>query len=85
MIVCSFGHLFLRCIVGVSGPYAKRILEGELGALEGSVVNAVPLPDFNGGHPDPNLVYAADLVSAMRTGEFDFGAAFDGDAVCSIL
>ena len=34
-----------------------------------------------GGHPDPNLVYAARLVSAMRDGDFDFGAAFDGDAV----
>eukprot|EP01147_Barroeca_monosierra_P000578 gene578-3895_t len=80
LVSSSSFKMHIDCMHGVSGPYAKRILEGELGALEGSVVNAVPLPDFNGGHPDPNLVYAADLVSAMRTGEFDFGAAFDGDA-----
>lgn len=34
-----------------------------------------------GHHPDPNLTYAADLVKAMKEGEFGFGAAFDGDGV----
>ena len=46
-------------------PYAKAILEDRLGAPAGTVVNGTPLPDFGGGHPDPNPVYAADLVAAM--------------------
>lgn len=64
----------------VTGPYAKAILEGELGAAPGTVVNAVPLPDFGGGHPDPNPVYAAALMEEMFSdGAPDFGAASDGD------
>ena len=64
----------------VNGPYASKILEGRLGAASGSVMNAVPLEDFGGGHPDPNLTYAHDLVEIMY-GENapDFGAASDGD------
>jgi phosphoglucomutase len=64
----------------VTGPYAVEILERRLGAPVGTVVRAVPLPDFGGGHPDPNLTYAADLVAEMY-GESppDFGAASDGD------
>ena len=46
-----------------------------------SVVNTIPLPDFGGGHPDPNLTYAAELVDALKKGNYDFGAAFDGDGV----
>ena len=65
----------------VGGPYAKAILEGELGAPVGSVVNAEPLPDFGGLHPDPNPVNAADLVAHMSAADApDFGAAMDGDA-----
>jgi phosphoglucomutase len=64
----------------VTGPYAQAILEDRLGAPAGSVVNAVPLPDFGGHHPDPNLTHAADLVAALRgPGALDFGAASDGD------
>ncbi|EKE45047.1 phosphoglucomutase [Oceaniovalibus guishaninsula JLT2003] len=64
----------------VTGPYAKRILEGILGAPEGSVVNAVPLPDFGGGHPDPNPIWARDLVGRMMADDApNFGAASDGD------
>ncbi len=64
----------------VTGPYATEILEKRLGAPAGSVVNAVPLPDFGGGHPDPNLTHAADLVAALRGKDaLDFGAASDGD------
>ncbi len=65
----------------VNGPYAHAILEGRLGAPLGTVVNGTPLPDFGGGHPDPNPVYAADLVAALadpRSG-LSFGAASDGD------
>uniref|UniRef100_A0A8D1C836 Phosphoglucomutase-1 n=1 Tax=Sus scrofa TaxID=9823 RepID=A0A8D1C836_PIG len=69
-----------RCMPGiVVGPYVKKILCEELGAPANSAVNCVPLEDFGGHHPDPNLTYAADLVETMKTGEHDFGAAFDGD------
>jgi len=65
----------------VGGPYARAILEGELGAPKGSVVNAVPLEDFGGLHPDPNPVNAQDLIERMTAPDApDFGAAMDGDA-----
>jgi phosphoglucomutase len=65
----------------VGGPYAKAILEGELGAPAGTVVNATPLEDFGGLHPDPNPVNAEDLIAhMMRADSPDFGAAMDGDA-----
>ncbi len=64
----------------VTGPYAHRILEDMLGAPEGTVVNGTPLPDFGGGHPDPNLVYAKDLYDLLMGPDApDFGAASDGD------
>jgi phosphoglucomutase len=64
----------------VTGPYAKTILEGMLSAPVGTVVNGVPLEDFGGGHPDPNLVYAHDLVELMFGDNAPaFGAASDGD------
>ncbi|MGE5028221.1 MAG: alpha-D-glucose phosphate-specific phosphoglucomutase [Betaproteobacteria bacterium] len=64
----------------VTGPYAREILERRLGAPAGSVINGVPLPDFGGGHPDPNLTYAHQLVEIMyATDAPDFGAASDGD------
>ncbi len=64
----------------ITGPYAKTILEEKLGAPAGTVMNGVPLEDFGGGHPDPNLTYAHDLVDIMM-GENapQFGAASDGD------
>ena len=64
----------------VTGPYAKAILEGELGAPPGTVLNGEPLPDFGGGHPDPNPVHARALVDLMMGPEApDFAAASDGD------
>ena len=64
----------------VTGPYAHAIFEQRLGAPAGTVQNGTPLEDFGGGHPDPNLVYAHDLVEVLF-GENapDFGAASDGD------
>lgn len=64
----------------VTGSYAHAIFEQRLGAPAGTVQNGIPLEDFGGGHPDPNLVYAHDLVEIMF-GENapDFGAASDGD------
>ena len=65
----------------VGGPYATAILEGELSAPHGTVVNATPLEDFGGLHPDPNPVNAEDLIAhMMRADAPDFGAAMDGDA-----
>ena len=64
----------------VAGPYAKYIFEDLLGAPKGTVVNSQPLEDFGGMHPDPNPVNAHDLIKHMQTGEYDFGAASDGDA-----
>lgn len=72
---------------GVGGAYAKRIFVEELGAQESSLLNCVPKEDFGGGHPDPNLTYAKELVACMGLGKSDakneppeFGAASDGDA-----
>jgi phosphoglucomutase len=64
----------------ITGPYATAIIEDDLGAAAGTVVNGTPLPDFGGGHPDPNMVYAKDLIDLMMSNEApDFGAASDGD------
>jgi phosphoglucomutase len=64
----------------VTGPYAVEILQKRLGASAGTVMNAVPLEDFGGGHPDPNLTYAHDLVEiAYGKDGPDFAAASDGD------
>jgi len=64
----------------ITGPYAKHIFEVKLGAREGSVINGMPLEDFGGGHPDPNLVYAHELAETMfAAGAPVLGAASDGD------
>jgi phosphoglucomutase len=64
----------------VTGPYALRIIGERLGAPAGTVVNAEPLPDFGGHHPDPNPVHAAELMALMHGPDApDFGAASDGD------
>ncbi len=64
----------------ITGPYAQAILETRLGAPVGTVMNAVPLPDFGGHHPDPNLVHAKELYDRMMGLDApDFGAASDGD------
>lgn len=64
----------------VTGPYATEILERRLGAAPGTVRNGVPLPDFGGHHPDPNLVHARELYDLMMSPDApDFGAASDGD------
>jgi len=64
----------------VTGPYAKVIIEEMLGAPAGTVMNGVALEDFGGGHPDPNLTYAKELVDVMYGEDApEFGAASDGD------
>ena len=64
----------------VTGPYATRLLEELLGAPAGTVRNGIPLEDFGGGHPDPNLTYAHELAELLLEGtDYAFGAACDGD------
>ncbi len=78
-----FAGGFRMCFDGmhaVSGPYAQAILEGMLGAPAGTVINAQPLEDFGGHHPDPNPVNAAQLIGIMANEDGpEFGAASDGD------
>jgi phosphoglucomutase len=64
----------------ITGPYATRILEDVLGAAKGTVINGIPLEDFGGGHPDPNMAHAKEL-SLLMLGDNapTFGAASDGD------
>ena len=72
---------------GVAGPFAKAIFVDKLGLDDSVLQNCEPKQDFGGGHPDPNLTYAKDLVEKMGMGcsavddsTPDFGAAADGDA-----
>jgi phosphoglucomutase len=71
MIVKPEFSMVYDCMSGVQGPYAKKIIEGELGAKPGSATNAEPKEDFGGpesawhGHADPNLTYAVELVATM--------------------
>jgi len=65
---------------GITGPYAKHIFCDLLGAPESSILNAAPLEDFGGGHPDPNPVDVPGLVTeAMAGNSPDLLAASDGD------
>lgn len=64
----------------VTGPYAHELLENQLGAPAGTVMNGTPSPNFGGGHPDPNPVWAKTLMDVMYADDApDFGAASDGD------
>jgi phosphoglucomutase len=64
----------------VTGPYAKEIFINRLGASESSLMNCDVSENFGGGHPDPNLTYAHDLVEILYGDAApDFGAASDGD------
>jgi phosphoglucomutase len=79
-LVASGFRLRFDAMHAVTGPYAREILENRLGAPRGTVINGVPLPDFGGGHPDPNAVHAAELIQEMMAPDGpDFGAASDGD------
>lgn len=72
---------------GVAGIYAQKIFVQELSAKPNFLINCTPKEDFGGGHPDPNLTYAKELVQRMGLGKAApadeppvFGAAADGDA-----
>lgn len=80
--VISSGKLTLRfdAMHAITGPYATRILQDILGAPVGSAINEIPLEDFGGHHPDPNLAHAKELADLMFTPDApDFAAASDGD------
>jgi phosphoglucomutase len=79
-LIASGFTVVIDSMGAVTGPYAREILENRLGAPEGSVRNAIPLPDFGGHHPDPNLVHAKELYDdVMSESGPHFGAASDGD------
>jgi len=82
-IRCLFAGGFSLCfdaMHAVTGPYAREVLEARLGAAPGSVVNGTPSPNFGGGHPDPNPIWARELMDLMHGPDApDFGAASDGD------
>lgn len=72
--------LLFDAMHAITGPYAKRILVDMLGAPADSVINAEPLEDFGGHHPDPNLAHAHELAERMFGDNAPvFGAASDGD------
>ena len=75
------GRMRFDAMNAVGGPYAHALLEGQLGAPAGTVINGEPLEDFGGHHPDPNPAHATELI-ALMSGQHaaDFGAASDGDA-----
>ncbi|MFN3932522.1 MAG: alpha-D-glucose phosphate-specific phosphoglucomutase [Brevundimonas sp.] len=64
----------------VTGPYAVELFERRLGAPEGTVLRATPLPDFGGEPPDPHLDHLQALAAPMWGPDpFDLAAASDGD------
>lgn len=78
--VASGSTMAFDAMHAVTGPYAVELFENRLGFARGTVRNRVPLADFGGGHPDPNLVHAHELLSLMMSPAApNFGAASDGD------
>lgn len=75
------GHrLTFDAMHAVTGPYAKEILGNRLGASADSLMNCEVSENFGGGHPDPNLTYAEELVKVAYGAQApDFAAASDGD------
>jgi len=79
-ISAGYITLLFDAMHAITGPYAKRILVDMLGAAPESVINAEPLEDFGGHHPDPNLAHAKELAERMFSASAPtFGAASDGD------
>lgn len=79
-VACGTLTMAFDAMHAVTGPYAHEILERRLGFPAGTVRNGMPLEDFGGHHPDPNLVHAADLHDLMMSDDAPtIGAASDGD------
>lgn len=64
----------------VTGPYAREVFIRRLGGEEGLLLNGEPKEDFNGVHPDPNPLDAADFVARFQGASApELGGASDGD------
>jgi phosphoglucomutase len=74
-------HVLFDGMHAVTGVYARRIFCEELGLpVQTTLKDCVPSEDFNGGHPDPNQTYAADLIRLMTATDAPcVGFASDGD------
>ncbi|KFF40944.1 MAG: alpha-D-glucose phosphate-specific phosphoglucomutase [Candidatus Atelocyanobacterium thalassa] len=80
LLASSNFRISIDSLNAVTGPYARTLFETCLGAPRGSVQNDIPLEDFGGKHPDPNLIHASNLVNNLfGLNSPDFGAASDGD------
>ncbi len=78
--IASGHQLRFDAMHAITGPYARHLFVDLLGTPEEWILNATPLPDFGGGHPDPNLKHAAKLVNLTKGDQgVDFAAASDGD------
>ncbi len=65
---------------GATGPAAIEILGNRLGISSQNLLRCIPLEDFGGASPDPNLVHARKLYDRMMGPDAaDFAAASDGD------
>ena len=72
--------LIFDAMNAVTGPYAKNIFVEKMGLLDACIMNGIPLEDFGGLHPDPNLTYASKLADLLLVQKaYSFGAACDGD------
>lgn len=65
----------------ITGPYAKAIFCQQLGVAEEHILNAQPLPDFGGIHPDPSPTTAKHIYQLSQSPDCPFAllAASDGD------
>lgn len=78
--IADGGRVVFDAMHAVTGPYAQRIFGQLLGSASADLQNCVPLADFGGGHPDPNLIYGKHLVELVHSAEApDIAAASDGD------
>ncbi len=79
-LIASGFQIKFDAMHAVTGPYAKEVFVKRLGAPQHSLMNCEVSNTFGGGHPDPNLIYASDLVQALSgSSSYQFGAASDGD------
>ncbi|CAF1408973.1 unnamed protein product, partial [Didymodactylos carnosus] len=75
-----FDFDILKSLLNDEKQHFKIIINAVNGVMGPSTVkNCKPLEDFGSSHPDPNLTYAPELVEDIQHGDYDFGAAFDGD------
>lgn len=73
--------LLFDAMHAVTGVYARELFVNRLGVATDNVLNATPLPDFGGEHPDPSPTTASHLVDAAFAESCPYAliAASDGD------